>query len=410
MAYAAEALALLLLAYLGWRTWRAGAGAVAHAGAGLALGVMAALAAAWLADAVCARLVANQVARVAIVLALAMGVLALVRFRWRGDGGRRAAWAAVADGRPALARASLALVLVLQAAAALLLAAVAVNLAVRRWPAVEPALRGRSVLAGHLLVGEPPAPEGDAVRTAMARQRQLAGGLGRLFGQGRDAVADATGMDEALAAIDALRELGALDPAGKVWLVRNHPPLARLVDHPGLRSLAGDPTVLDEVARVARGDLAAAWRLGDRPDVQALSGDAVIATALADLRLADLRRSWRARASEGWPVPVAWRLRVGPGACWAEAHEGTETFTGASDVPVVATTTLPADEAGRYRLLITGLDASRLWVAERTCALEATVAGATAVIAAAPASVLRLEAPPPVSGRFTLALSRMDPE
>ena len=412
MGYAAEALALLLLGALGWRIWHAGAGSAAHAAVGTVLALLVALLMAWGADALVALGSANLLVRLVVPLAVSVVAFALIRRCWRRAPRRRAAWSAALAGRPAAARAALALVLGGYTAFALLLIAVAVNLITRRWPTIDPWLRERTAVVGHLLVGTQKAVADDPVRVAMERQRRLAGGLGRLIANGRDAVADATGMGYALEAIDILREIGDLGYAERLWLVRNHPELARLVDNPRLYAVASDPAVLDDIERIARGSVAAAWRLGDRADIQNLVADPEMRAALAAIRLADLRAAWRARTAEGLPVPMAWWLgEADSSTLWSEEPAGLESFAcTTTGTMLVARAALPGEDVARYRLVITGLEAPYLLVGHRPCALDCGPDGWSAEITVQVAGSdveLSVMAAPPVTGRFGLAVSQL---
>jgi len=413
MGYAAEALALALLIVLGWRTCRTGAGSASHAAIGAVLALLSALLVAWASDHLVARVSANLLVRLVLPLGMSVVAFALIRRWWRRDPRRREAWSASLRSRPTATWVTLALVVSTQGAIALLLVAVASNLIVRRWPGLDPLLRERTVVMHHLLVGVPKAIAADPLRVAHEQQRQLARGLGRLFADGRDVVADATGLDAALETIDILREIGDLDHDAKLWLVRNQPALARLVDHPGLRAVASDTAVLDDVARVAEGSIAAAWRLGDRSDIQALFADPEIGAALAAIHLADLRAAWRARTAHGRPVPVAWRLGLGAGdgvKIWREQPEGLEHFASLrSDGRLIARGLLPGGDIARYRLVISGLESPQLLVDQRPCALIASAEGWSAEIGVeVPGSDVELSVlgDPPSAGHFSLVLSR----
>lgn len=403
MPWLVEALVLALLALLALRTWRRGAAAV-HGAAGTLLALVVSSLAAWLADLATGAATANLFARLVVPLAVVVAVFVAVRWWWARGAERCARWDAALAARPRRARTLRALVVATQAVVLVAALAAGLNVVVHRWPDADAPVRGRTLLARHLLVSPPPAPTEDPVRAAMARQRELASGLGRLFAQGRDRLADASGLDGALEAIDILREIQGLDPEAKLWLMRNQGALARLVDHPGLRAAATDPAVLDEIEHVARGSVAAAWRLGDRSDIQALFVDQEVRAAIAAVRLADLRAAWRARRAEGAPVPVAWRVDG------RELPEGLETVALPAGVPARLEGALPDDRVARYRLRVAGATRARLLIDGRPCALEVAADGAVArldVTAAGGDVALVVEAVPEGEA-LGLVLSRIE--
>ena len=409
--YLLEAVALVVLIGLGWRIWRAGAGAAAHAAAGFVLALPIAVVVGWASARVLACCSRNVFALLVVPVAMAVLTVAVVRWRWRQDAERRLAWSAALSRRPGAARATLVTVIAGCAAMALLLAAFAANLGVRRWPEAEGLVRERTLVAHHLLLGTP--ASAPATASTLERQRQLVGGLGRLFGSGRDAVADATGMGAAMEAIDVLREIGELDEARKRWLVRNHPSLSKLSDHPGLRAVASDVAVLDEVTRVANGSLAAAWRLGDRRDIQALVGDPELSAVLREIRLTHLRTAWRDRARLGEPVGMTWLVRIDGEADGHEQPEGLESFVCVASDAFQARGDLPADAVGCYRLLISGLAEPQVTFADQTCTMTSVAGGwQTELMVGAVGRDLALLVAGVVAGdgRVRLVLSRLPTE
>ncbi len=429
MPYLFEAFVALLVGALGWRTVRAGAGRSSYRAVGIVLCVVIASAVLWTADLLVRPAAGNPLTQLAIPLLLSIVAWIWSQWWWQRAHARRDAWSDALTQRPAAARLVLVLVLIAQAALVLLVVAVMVNLIARQWPASAAAIRNRTLIARHLLVGAAaadaqgttvtsgsPGANDDAVRVAMQRQRQLAGGLGRLFADGRTAVADATGMSDVLEAIDILREIGDLEPDQKLWLVRNEPALARLVDYPPLHAVATDPNLLDEIERVARGSLTAAWRIGDRADIQALFEDPEIRAAIAGIHLADLRNAWRTRTATGTPVPIAWRWRAADrttieSAVWHELALGSERCSFfPSGAALVVVGGLPGYEMAAYRLTIGGLTAPRLKVAGKPCLLQDTADGWQAdlrVHVVGGDIDLTIEAQVPSRGMCTLALSRV---
>ncbi|MCE9548133.1 MAG: hypothetical protein K8T25_21885 [Planctomycetia bacterium] len=117
------------------------------------------------------------------------------------------------------------------------------------------------------------ADETEQVRSAMLHQESTLAPITRGWTSLKANCYRATGADELVDQVDAVREIIGLPVEEKLWLLKQYPKIAQLVDHPAVQRIAGNERLIDQLQRARDGSLKAMYQIGEDPDVRKLLED-----------------------------------------------------------------------------------------------------------------------------------------
>jgi len=281
MGYVADLLLGIWLLANGWWLVRRGALACVHSFVGVMLGYVSAVVMGLIVDALIRQTQLNWWLHGAIVLAVGSMTLALVVLRWQRYGAQRLTrwsvhrWAFTAH-------LLLPLLVLMWCGAQVILWVLAVNIMAAASPVAAVTLHERTLVTRWVI-------RPSVVDPLESQQRALRGVRGG-FAAGLDRLLDASGAQRAMAIMDALIVIAALDASERERLVRMVPELNRLSEDPALLAVCGDQRVMNLVGEAAEGSMSAVYALGGEPSITLLAESPAMRAALVAVDPVVLRR------------------------------------------------------------------------------------------------------------------------
>ena len=148
-------------------------------------------------------------------------------------------------------------------------------------------------------------PEQKRVMKAMAEQADFFSRFRQGLRQSSEKLLSVTGSETLLPKFDAVQQILRLPSDEKRWLLRQHPNLMALSDHPTVRKIAANETLVAHLERVSEGSLESVYRIGDDPDVRWLLEDPDVRRLILEVDPAQLlgqvktyRKSRRSETAE----------------------------------------------------------------------------------------------------------------